>query len=218
MRMQQPPPTFGAIQVYVDSTQAASLAEQHNQRVFDEVARCFVRLVFLQQGTLVDHGSGFWFTRHPDICSAGHLTALTHDSVMAFYADGTSETVTLVASSQDPDLAVFRGQKQPSDFLRAAAVNSGSSVFVVGAPGATAKQPALSRGSVSQAIDVLTVTAHADHGWSGGPCTDIYARLVGVVKGAHPAHGPSGRPIVELTPAQTVQDFLRANHLPLLTS
>ena len=66
------------------------------------------------------------------------------------------------------------------------------------------------------ALDVLTVTAQADHGWSGGPCSDIRGHVVEMVKDPHGPHGPEGLPTVELMPAQCVQFFLRSAKLPLL--
>lgn len=99
------------------------------------------------------------------------------------YTDGSVEDVRIIVpppASNVPDLMLLEGSRSVP-LMQADAASFNSNVYALGYD--ALQQLACNRGSVaSTKAGAVSITAHADNGFSGGPVVDLKGQLVGIIK------------------------------------
>lgn len=145
------------------------------------------------------------------IVAAGHALTPPVESFKVRYMDGHLEDVDIVVqppAGNVPDLMILEGSR-PAELVPTAGCKTTDAIYVFGY--GALNQLSFSSGAVSScAAGAMTITGHADNGFSGGPVVDLDGALVGVVK------GPVGTTIlaVGITPVADLHTYLLHAHAP----
>lgn len=130
---------------------------------------------------------------HGLIVTAGHALHFgdpgsgvpTVDRFQVKYSDGIVEDVKIIVyppgGGQAPDLMLLEGSRS-MDLMQADMGSANSIVYALGFD--ALQQLACNRGSMASTTPgAVSITAHADNGFSGGPVVDLRCRLVGIIRG-----------------------------------
>ncbi|PNW85021.1 hypothetical protein CHLRE_03g168300v5 [Chlamydomonas reinhardtii] len=178
---------------------------------------------FSRDGAPAGEFSGFQYsTSSNTIVGAAHMVGFSGlprgsgplaEMFKARYADGFEEVVEVRNSAADqlPDIAILCGSRPAPRPMVGAHCNTGDTVYALGfSPHFTT--PSFSKGIVSNSkIGSITITAHADNGYSGGPVVNTRGQLVGTIKGGT-LHTTMQQ--VNVTSAEQVHVFLLQSKQP----
>eukprot|EP00955_Chlamydomonas_euryale_P044367 352866-Chlamydomonas_euryale.AAC.2 len=183
---------FG-LDAWVNPQEFCAMQEDQDKSVFANIMPYMVKLTgYDANGTAVHFASGFMYTTKADlIFTCSHIrnyfdSQQTEQPVAYFkatYASGGAEEDVQILTPPHPlyDLMLLRGNRRPATNFGAEHMATGDTVYVAGFP-PESTQVCYSKGMIgSVSPAAMTVNAHADNGWSGGPVVNMRGRLVAVI-------------------------------------
>lgn len=213
---------FG-LDAWVDPEDFSTVIQEQDKGVLARIGTCMVKLTgFAADGSPASYGSGFLYTQDDNlIVTCDHVRHFSqpqqpheqHDvSVFkAMYPDGMEEEVQVLTPPQAViDIMLLRGSRRAPRNMLAALPTTGDTAYVAGFP-PESTSVCYSKGIIGSTSHAdITVDAHADNGWSGGPVVNNFGRLVGVIKRG--AGATIKRPLA-ISPT-LLHAFLLENHAP----
>jgi hypothetical protein len=162
--------------------------------------------------------TGFLYSESADVVvTTGHVVGSGSPTAerrfRALYDGGFEEDLVLLkhASSNVPDIAIFRGSRRAHRSLQGTGFATGDAVYAFGfSP--SFNDPGFKKGTVSSNTvgSEAIITALSDSGYIGGPVMNGRGQLVGIIKGATTTTMQE----VGITPAADLYTFLLQSGQP----
>jgi len=188
------------LDAWVDPSELSAMLEELDKDVIASTEPRMVKLIgFDLHDNVVQSASGFLYTTAAaNIITCKHVRYYTppplpppdgqqqlevHRFMAQYAADSVQEEVHVLTQPHPLcDLMVLRGSRCATTNFMAANSAAGDVAYVAGFPPESA-HVCFSKGMIGSVTPIsMTVNAHADNGWSGGPVVNRRGRLVGVMQ------------------------------------
>lgn len=188
--------------------------QTHDRSIYDKMKARMVRVcgisrdgstVITLSGFIVGPSAASALPPHGLIVTAGHALTPHVERFRVQYADGSEEDASIALRpprGNVPDLMILEGSR-PAKLPQTSGCSHSDTIYALGF--GALNELSCSKGTISSAaIGAMTIAAHADNGFSGGPVVNLDGKLVGVVKGLVGTTVPA----VGITPAADLHTYL----------